>query len=171
MGNSTSQQKSAGNRGAKLEKEECQQLAMEKTQGWRDFGNGTSTKESFAQNLAVLDAKSRLARQLEEQINALIRGFGQQHEAEGASDRVSKASEIQEGYVDKLLTGVKTICSNTYVKEDGTYNVYVCVEMSEQSMTAIHKKLSDDKKLSIDFAEDQFKKEMEKAKEEYRNNR
>jgi hypothetical protein len=64
---------------------------------------------------------------------------------------------------------VKTICSNTYVKEDGSYNVYVCVEMGEESLSRVHKKLTDDQKLSIDFAEQQFKKEMEKAKEDYRN--
>jgi hypothetical protein len=41
--------------------------------------------------------------------------------------------------------------------------------MSDEEMPAIYKKLTDDKKLSIDFAEYQFKQELEKAKEEYRN--
>jgi hypothetical protein len=165
----TPQQKAAADRGIKLEAEACEKLSMEKTADWRASGNGLSPKEAFAKNVAELNAKARLARQLEEQINSLIRVFNQQHEAGGVQDFSAKATGIEEGYADQLLTNVKTICSNTYVKEDGSYNVYVCVEMSEQNLSAIHKKLSADKKLSIDFAEHEFKKEMEKAKEEYRN--
>jgi hypothetical protein len=36
------------------------------------------------------------------------------------------------------------------------------------SLSRIHKKHTDDQKLSIDFAEHQFKQDMEKAKEDYR---
>ena len=165
----TPEQKAAANRGVKLEKEECEELAMRESKNWRASGNGVSAKESFARNLAELDAKARLARQLEEQINSLIRAFNQQHAAAGAQDLVGKDTGITEGYADQLLGNVKPICSNTYVKEDGSYNVYVCVEMSEESLSRIHKKLTDDQKLSIDFAEHQFKQEMEKAKEDYRN--
>jgi hypothetical protein len=170
----TQQQKQASNRGAKLDKEECEALAMSATKTWRAYGNGVSQKEAFAKSIAELDAKTRLARQLEEQINGLIRTFNQQHEAgagDGSATSLSgKSTEIQEGYVDKLLSNVRIICNNTYVKENGDFNVYVCVEMSEEGITAIHKKLTDDKKLSIDFAEDQFKKDMAKAKEDFRSN-
>ena len=164
----TPEQKAAANRGVKLEKEECEELAMRESKNWRASGNGVSAKESFARNLAELDAKARLARQLEEQINSLIRAFNQQHAAAGAQDLVGKDTGITEGYADQLLSSVKTICSNTYAKEDGSYNVYVCVEMGEESLSRIHKKLTDDQKLSIDFAEHQFKQDMEKAKEDYR---
>jgi hypothetical protein len=167
----TPQQKEAAARGVKLDKEECEELAFKESKNWRASGNGVSAKEAFAKSIAELNAKTRLARQLEEQINAFIRATNLQHETETASSLVGKASEIQEGYVEKLLTNVKVICSNTYAKEDGSYNVYVCVEMGEEGLAPIHKKLTDDQKLSIDFAEAQFKKEMEKAKEDYRNNR
>ncbi|MDR1582808.1 MAG: hypothetical protein LBS55_06050 [Prevotellaceae bacterium] len=162
-------QKLAADRGVKLEKEECEELAMRESKNWRASGNSVSPKESFARNLAELNAKARLARQLEEQINSLVRAFNQQHEADNTQELVGKATEITEGYADQLLSNVKTICSNTYAKADGSYNVYVCVEMDEETLSRIHKKLTDDQKLSIDFAEHQFKQEMEKAKEEYRN--
>jgi hypothetical protein len=167
----TPEQKIAMDRGVQLNKEECEQLALKDTKGWRESGNGVSPKEAFARDIAELNAKARLARQLEEQINTLIRSFNQQHEAGGTQELVSKSTEIAEGYANQLLTNVKTICTNTYVKEDGSYNVYVCIEMDEEGLTRIHKKLTDDQKLSIDFAEDRFKKEMEKAKEDYRANR
>jgi hypothetical protein len=165
----TPQQKASAARGVQLEKEECEELALKESKGWRSSGNGASAKEAFAKSIAELNAKTRLARQLEEQINTLIRSFNQQHESGNATALTGKSSEIAEGYTDKLLTNVRTICSNTYVKEDGTYNVYVCVEMSEEGLAPIRKALTEDQKLSIDFAEDQFKKEMEKAKEDFRN--
>ena len=164
----TAEQKSSANRGVKLDKEECEALAVQESKNWRASGNGVSSKESFARNLAELDAKARLARQLEEQINSLIRTFNQQHEAGRAQDLAGKATEITEGYADQLLSNVKTICSNTYAKEDGSYNVYVCVEMGDENLLRIHKKLTDDQKLSIDFSEHRFKQDMEKAKKDYR---
>jgi hypothetical protein len=165
----TPEQKNAMNRGVKLEKEECEELAMKESKNWRASGNGVSPKESFARAIAILNAKANMARQLEEQVNSLIRSFNQQHEAGNTQELVGKATEITEGYADQLLSNMKTICSNTYVKEDGSFNVYVCVEMGEETLSRIHKKLTDDQKLSIDFAEHQFKQEMEKAKEDYRN--
>jgi hypothetical protein len=174
----TPEQKTAMNKGVKSEKEECEQLALQESKNWRASGNGVSPQESFARSIAELDAKARLARQLEEQIHSLIRSFSQQHTVYEKGDdgrmktkteTVSKSTGINEGYADQLLSNVKTICSNTYVKDDGSYNVYVCVEMGEETLSRIHKKLTDDQKLSIDFAEYQFKQEMEKAKEDYRN--
>jgi hypothetical protein len=162
------EQKAAANRGVKLDKEECEELAVQESKNWRAAGNGVSPKEAFARNLAELSAKARLARQLEEQINSLISAFNQQHEDGKTQDLVGKGTQIEVGYADQLLSNVKTICSNTYVKEDGSYNVYVCVEMGEESLTRVHKKLTDDQKLSIDFAEHQFKQDMEKAKADYR---
>jgi hypothetical protein len=165
----TPEQKAAANRGMKLDKEECEELAMRESKNWRAAGNGVSAKEAFARDIAELNAKTRLARGLEEQINSLIRTFNQQHAAGNAQDLVGKDTGIAEGYADQLLSNVKVVCSNTYVKEDGSYNVYVCVEMGEESLSRIHKKLTDDQKLSIDFDEHQFKQDMEKAKEEHRN--
>jgi hypothetical protein len=165
---STVPQAQAANRGLKIEKEECEEKALEPGTPPREAGNGVSDKESFAVNLALLDARSKLAQQLEVLVNGLIRNFNQQHEADKDFASVAKASQIQEGYFEQFLTNTRAICKNTYVKEDGKFNVYVCVEMGEQQMSAMYKKLSDDKKLAVDFAEKQFMDELNKAKEDFR---
>jgi hypothetical protein len=164
----TEAQASAVNRGLKMQKEECEELALENVSNLRESGNGVSSKESFATNLALLDARSKLAQQLEVLVNGLIRKFNQQHDKGKNNALVGKASEVQQGYFNQLLTNTRPICKNTYVKEDGSYNVYVCVEMNEQQQKAMYKKLSDDEKIQIDFAEHQFLKELSAAKEEYR---
>jgi hypothetical protein len=165
---STVPQAQAANRGLKLVKEECEELAIEATDNLRESGNGVSDKESFAINLALLDARAKLSQQLEILVNGLIRNFNQQHEAEQGFSSVAKASQIQQGYFEQFLTDTRAICKNTYAKEDGKYNVYVCVEMGERQLKAMYKKLSDDKKIAVDFAEKQFMDELNKAKEDFR---
>lgn len=164
----TVEQQQAANRGLKLQKEECEELALEQVSFLREAGNGLSDRESFAVNLALLDARAKLAQQLEVLVSGMIRNFNQQHEADQGFASVAKAGQFQEGYFEQFLSNTRAICKNTYVKEDGKYNVYVCVEMGEQQVRAMHKKLSDDQKIAVDFAEHQFLQELEKAKEEYR---
>jgi hypothetical protein len=165
---STVAQQQAANRGLKLQKEECEELALEEVKNLREAGNGVSDKESFAVNLALLDARAKLAQQLEVLVSGLIRNFNQQHEADKDFASAGKASQLQQGYFEQFLTNTRPICKNTYVKEDGKYNVFVCVEMNEQQQRSMYKKLSDDKKVAVDFAEHQFLQELEKAKEDYR---
>jgi hypothetical protein len=165
---STIPQAEAANRGIKLAKEECEELALEVTTNLRETGNGVSNKESFAVNLALLDARAKLAQQLTVMVSGLIRNFNQQHEADKDFASVAKASQIQQGYFEQFLTNTRPICKNTYVKEDGRYNVYVCIEMGDEQVKEIYKKLSNDKKIAVDFAEKQFLDELNKAKEDYR---
>ena len=164
----TVEQRQAANRGVKLQKEECEELALEATTNLREAGNGISDKEAFAVNLALLDARSKLAQQLEVLVNGLIRNFNQQYEADKDFASAGKAGQVQQGYFEQFLTNTRPICKNTYVKEDGKYNVYVCVEMNEQQQKAMYKKLSNDKKIAVDFAEHQFLQDLEKAKDDYR---
>jgi hypothetical protein len=51
--------------------------------------------------------------------------------------------------------------------KDGKKEVYVCVELASDGLDGIGKKLSQDKKLSIDFAEHNFMQEMEKERQAY----
>lgn len=166
----TVEQKQAANRGVKLQKEECESMALEDVKNLREAGQGISPKESLATNIALLDARAKLAQQLEVLVNGLIRNFDQQHESSASKDiqQVGKASNIQQGYFEQFLSNTRPICKNTYVKEDGNYNVYVCIEMNPEMQKTMHKRLTEDKKLAIDFEESQFLKELEKAKDDYR---
>jgi len=165
----TEAQRQAANRGVKLQKEECEEMAVAQSANLRDAGNGISDREAFATNLALLDARSKLAQQLEVLVNGLTRNFNQQHEL-GTTEltSVAKAGQIQQAYFEQFLTNTRQICKNTYVKEDGKYNVYVCVEMDVNAQKAMHKKLTDDKMLQVDYQEYQFMQDLQKAKEDYR---
>lgn len=164
----TEAQANAANRGLKLQREECEEMALAATDKLRAAGNAQSSSESFATNLAMLDARANLAQQLEVLVTGMIRNFDQQHTSGGNRAQVGKAGLFQQGYFEQFLTNTRQIGKNTYVKEDGSYNVYVCVEMDTVQQKVLHKKLTDDEIIGIDFQEHLFMEDMAKAKEEYR---
>ncbi|MDR2732380.1 MAG: hypothetical protein LBB36_04090 [Fibromonadaceae bacterium] len=168
---STDVQVAALNRGVKQEKEECEEKALEAgVKNLRDAGNALSENESFSVNMALLDARSKLASQLEILITGMQRRFDEQYaKGQAGSSYSGKGTQLQEGYFEQFLKNTRMICKNTYVKEDGRYNVYVTIEMDEPEQKAMVNQLKKDEILNIDFAEHQFLSEIAKAKEDYRN--
>ena len=162
------QKEAIGEGRVKKERDECQQLALNaKGEVLRAWGEGVSSKESFATNLAELDARTKIARQLVIVVEALIRNFNDQYSKDGVLDESGKAQELQDGYVNKILTGTVPICSNAYVMPNGNIQVYVCVELAGEKTQEIVKQLAKETKLNIDFAERNFRKEMEEARERF----
>ncbi|MCL2682633.1 MAG: hypothetical protein FWE63_03990 [Bacteroidales bacterium] len=156
-----------GARGIAIQTEECIKMALNPPAGvFRGSGNAIADREQFAVNQATMEARASLARQLEVLIEGLIQRFDQEHDAGNASSSVGKGTGITREYVQQFVTNSRPICQNTYDK-DGKFNVYVAVEMSEEQTRNIYKKLREDQKISIDFQEHQFLKELERAKEEY----
>ena len=155
-------------RGVKLNREECEELAMDITAAYpRAAGNAVSANENMAMNLAMLDARSNLAQQLEVMVNGLITNFGEQYSSVSAGGFQGSAKQLQEGYFQNILKNTRPIKKNTYLKEDGTFNVYVCIEMNPEQNTAIYNQLRKDEILHIDFDEAMFIERMNKAREEY----
>jgi len=164
----TPAQAAASTRGVKMEREECEEKALEFEPGspLRAAGNATADNEAFATNLALLDARSGLARILEEFVNGLIENYNQQYEKNGSSS-YHKMEQKQEGYFEQLLTNTRPICKNTYVKENGEYNVYVAVELGEGAVSKIEKQLSAEVEDNTDFKQFQFEEKMEEKREKY----
>jgi hypothetical protein len=165
----TVEQKAATGQGlVKKELDECQKLANQASGSTvRAWGEGVSAKESFATNQAELDARTKIARQLEITMEGMISNYNEKYDKGEVLDESGKAQELQQGYVNKVLTGTRVVCSNTYITPDGKNKVYVCVELSEEMAQAAVKKLSAETKLQIDFAEHNYRQEMEKAREQY----
>jgi len=166
----TPKQKAAMNRGVKIEKEECEELAMGNSK--RASGSGVSQSERLAKNTAVLDARNNMAAAMQTILIGMIKNFDQEHQsgANGSkqSDFVNQSGQEQKGLIDGVISS-NIICSNTYAQGDGSYKVYVCIELSDGSIGALYNKLSNDKKISIQFEEKKFRAEMEKSLEDFRN--
>ncbi|MDR2727573.1 MAG: hypothetical protein LBB56_00450 [Chitinispirillales bacterium] len=162
----TKAQASAATRGVKLEKEECEEKGLE--QGTvREFGIGTADDEAFAVNIALLDARSKMAQQLEVLVSGAITNYNDKYRKGDASSSANKAEMRQEGYFERFLNNTRPICKNTYVKENGDYNVYVTIELDDGIMSQIHKQVSKDAEMDIDFKEHVFKEEMKEMRQKF----
>jgi hypothetical protein len=135
----------------RIELEECEKLALEKSENWRAAGNEISSWESAVRQAAEVKASGQLTKQLNEQINMVIKD----------------GNTTGEMYQPRNL---KTICHNIYKREDGRYNAYVCIEMDKENLSSIYQQLIDNKRLADDFGEHRFKQEMEKVKEDLMGN-
>lgn len=166
----TPEQKAASGRGVKLDQEECEKLAMENPK--RASGIGLSQSERLAKNSATLDARNNLTAAIQTVLVGMIKNFDQEHQAGAGknkqSDFVNQTGEEQKGIINSTISST-VICSNTYVQEDGSYKVYACVEMSDGSIGALYNKLSNDKKISIQYEEKKFREEMDKELDALRN--
>lgn len=119
-------------RGIRIEREECEELAMDITQpNMRAAGNAVSQNESMATSMALNNARAELAAQLEIYVNGCLRTFDQQYASENGMNYDGKSSRVQFSYFAQILKNVRPIKKNTYMKE-GRYNVYVCIEMSPE---------------------------------------
>jgi hypothetical protein len=161
--------------GKKEQNEECETLAMQRSDNWRASGIGKDHDKEDARSEAELVAKTRLAQQLSEQIEAARQRGSLRYDVGSGKDAATAKGKdfkrVDEGYVMAVLREVRTICYNSYVQKDGSYHVYVCVEMSEDGLNSLAKRVTEDEALGIDFGIKQFKDEMRKSKEERRNNR
>lgn len=148
-------QSAAANRGVKLEVEECEELASDLTvENPREFGNGVSTKESFATNLALLDARSKMAQRIKTYVQgAIVSSGGQTQDPESLS---TLEGMVQTAKWEEYVANTRVIKKNTYIKENGQYNVYVCIEMPKEELKKLYDTLSQEKIISAQISEQMF---------------
>lgn len=148
-------QASAANRGVKLETEECEELAFDITaENPREFGNGLSAKESFATNIALLDARSKMAQRIQTYVSGLIVSGESQTGESGSYTNI--VGQTQRADWQEYVNNTRVIKKNTYVKEDGQYNVYVCIEMPKEQILTMYNKISEDKIISSEISAQMF---------------
>ena len=148
-------QAAAANRGVKLEAEECEALASDITaENLREFGNGVSSKESFATNKALLDARTKMAQRIKTYVAGLIVNADSETQTEGTYTSLS--GEAQTAKWNEVVSNAKVLKKNTYVKENGQYNVYVCIEMPKEQLQKVYEDLSSQKQISAKVTEKMF---------------
>jgi hypothetical protein len=161
-------QNATPSRGVKIEREECEAEALKSGTSPRESGSAIAPNESFAVNLALLDARAKLAQQLKTLVTGAVENFNQQYsKKEGGSSYVNKASQVQQSYYEQFLQNTRPFCKNTYVKDSGDYEVWVAVEILENDVNKIHQQMTKDDMLDTDFKEHQFKESMKEMREKY----
>jgi hypothetical protein len=153
--------------GLKREKEECDQFADEPNSPYRSSGIGVSREESQAENMALGDARAKLAGVLAAHAVEALTKFNQEYQKEDQRSFDMKQQMSQKVYYEKFLTGTPRRCKNTYDQADGTVKVTVAVELDDGRMSQIHKQISKDAKMDIDFSEHIFMEEMKEMRQQF----
>ncbi|MDR3329075.1 MAG: hypothetical protein LBS63_03060 [Prevotellaceae bacterium] len=187
----------------KRDKEACEEMAMEVATNPRASASAISTSEAIAFKMAMTEARAELAAQVAAEITGFVRhrveqyqataGAGTAYNAQHGDLRVSvsgsesspktvsamfeaDSSETVQR-VSQIISNTRPVCKNAYDREDGSVQVYVCVEMGLAAQRQAYQQLekdgildvdvNGDGKNDVDFAEKEFLLELAKAREEY----
>ncbi|MDR1406157.1 MAG: hypothetical protein LBI89_03015 [Prevotellaceae bacterium] len=167
-------------RGAKREKEACEELALQLETNPRASGSGISSGEAIAFNIAKLQARNELAAQVAAEITGFIRHRAEQYRltagagtefsvnrenvrgaVTGGADSPRSLSAILEAdssemaqRVSQILSNTRPICKNTYDRPDGSVQVYVCIEMGLSAQRQAYKELKEEGLIDMDVDND-----------------
>jgi hypothetical protein len=190
-------------RGIKREKEECEEMAMQAETNPRASASAISVSEAVAYKMAMTEARADLAAQIATEITGFIRHrveqfmltagaksnvevnsngvranvSGNEKSPQTVSALIESDSSETVQRVAQIISNTRPICKNVYDKENGSVQVYVCVEMGPTAQQQAYQQLKEqgilsvdvnnDGKNDIDLAEKEFLIELSKAREVY----
>ena len=167
-------------RGVKIEKEECEEMALKAATNPRAAGSGTSSSEAIALNIAKLQARNELAAQIAAEISGVMSHRIEQYsQTAGAGSSFNVKDENYKGAitghdnqsrtisgilerdsmvivqkVSQILTNTVPICKNSYKQPDGAVKVFVCIEMDLQTQRKLFTELKEEGVFEIDITGD-----------------
>ena len=129
--------------------------------------SGKSPDLATSKKIALQNAKSELASNIQSTIKTVTDQYTNQRTVATAQDFENKFEELTREVVNQTLADVKIIGEKTFIEKDKSYTYWVVVEMSKTSvLDGINNKISKDSKLLLDYDkkkfEDIFNTEMEK---------
>lgn len=161
----------------KVEKEECEEMSVEKSDLLRGYGVGTSLDKMFARDISNANARNEIVNQIQVLASNAISRMNQQHLQNNGDkglvgDEISKIETEVKSAAEELIGGVRVICSNTYMIGQ-KYEYHICVELTNQDYRSIVTKsveqsLTNDQKLRIDFRAEKVAEMAEEEKEKLR---
>lgn len=129
--------------------------------------SGKSSDLATAKKIALLNAKTEMASNIQSVIKSVTDQYTNQRAVSNTQEFENKFEEFTREVVNQQLTDIKIIGEQIILDKDKAYNYWIAIEASKQSIfDGVVKKINDDKKLQLDFDKYQFEKiynsEMEK---------
>lgn len=153
----------------------------------RGYGSYNDTEEWFAYKSASAIARSNIAEVVSAKVLSAVEiykgRYGKESYDTEAVRRNDKDGEKRdETYVktiaDEVLQGSKVVKSAVSKAANGTYDVYLCVEVDSDLVaeyisnnSKIKELISEEEKLTIDFHREEFKKALQEEFDKYKEER
>ena len=169
------QQKKAGRTAVELS--EAEQYAYSAPKGvLRAVGEYTLDEQGFAMRYAAAQARANLAEQISVKVksgvelsrNSYKKGTITNDEVKTARDTEGQDQQLIRQVCDEAVAGATIVKVSTYMLENGTYQVFVCVEADTKGVAKyvaenqkVQQLVTDDERVKIEYNRDQFRQVIE----------
>ena len=137
---------------------------------------GSYKKKDELQINALLKAKELIINKAKGVYSGMVSTYGQAHGNNNGNDVADKMNRALDFILDGMLNDANTVCLKWgEIESDGNMECYMAIQISKQELAQktaqkVAENLTDDEKLRIDFQEKQFREEMEKRLQQYKEN-
>jgi len=134
---------------------------------FRAVQNGTSPDMATAKKIAIINAKSELAGNIQTLVKTVTDNYTNQRTFTNKQEFENKFEELSRQVTNQLLTNVVAIDEKMLKNKEGQYICWIAIEMNkDEVLKNLGDQISKENKLQIDFDKYQYEKifnqEMEK---------
>lgn len=138
---------------------------------FRASSMATSTDLQLSKEKALLLAKQRLVTLIQSTTKSVTDRYINERGFSNVSEVESKFENMTREVANQTLSNIVVTCEKSSIMDDGKYNSFIAIEVDRDDIkNGLDRKLSNDKKLQIDYDkkkfEEIFDQEMDKMKEE-----
>ena len=133
---------------------------------------GESMDQSVSKKKAYSNARAKMAADIQTLVKSVNETFVGSSEFNNKEELLEKYQTLTYEVIKQELNGVRTLCEKVTKTSNNTYKTYVAIELAgDELASACGSKISQDEKLKIDFALDQYKKTFKEQMKEFEENR
>ena len=151
--------------------EPCIELALEDAENLRAYGTAISYLDKTAFNEAERDARNRLAAMIEAAIEGAAEDYEQNASRNGKISSATLGESVMRQFVNQEIKNTRTIKNSVYDVEDGTVQVYVCIEMKSDKSSfdkQLDNTLSREGLIELQYDRDRFIQKTTEGLQEYK---
>ncbi|MDR0833844.1 MAG: hypothetical protein LBN93_06630 [Candidatus Symbiothrix sp.] len=131
---------------------------------------GKSPDLSTAKKIALQNAKTELAANIQSTIKAVTDNYTNQISVADKQEFENKFEELQRAVVNQELNDVHVIGEKVFKEKDGKYTYYIAIEMSKEIIERkTSDRISNDAKLKLDFDKFQYQKIFDEEMKKFEN--
>lgn len=119
---------------------------------------GESSNLSMAKKIALQNAKTEMAGNIESVVKAVIESYSNQRDIADMSEYESKMEEMSRNVINQKLTDVRIIGEKA-LQNNGKYSYWIVIESSKEAiLNGLESGISSDQKLQLDYDKHLFEK-------------
>lgn len=135
---------------------------------FREVKSGNSPDQSFAEDIALTQAKAQMASNIQTKIKKSIDIYKKGYNAGGGKDFESKQEGWQREITEMSMSNIHVIGKELYQETDGSYTYYIAIEAEKKEVfNKLSDKVSAESKSRVDFDEKKYKEDIQKEFSDY----